>query len=205
MTNRMCGTCRFFEVSTLQTSGWCRNPANPRRDPVALLRNTELGCRSGWGKDTWEAGAADTLAARMLSAEVPTDDVAPTPVGGGIAPLIPAEFTRQTGSRPVTSELPPAQDPAAAAPGASEARRPGPEDQAAGQGRRPGQGPGQDVVVGFGPQLNGHPELGDNGVPLPRARRSAVAEAHKRMLERRKAERALAEERRAAPSSQPPA
>ncbi|MGN6696578.1 MAG: hypothetical protein ACTHMR_00340, partial [Thermomicrobiales bacterium] len=53
MTNRQCGTCRFFEAGMQQTHGRCRNPANPRRDDVALLRSTELGCRSGWGKDCW--------------------------------------------------------------------------------------------------------------------------------------------------------
>src|SRR5207248_2340248 len=59
------------------------------------------------------------------------------------------------------------------------------------------QGGGQDVVVTYDPLVTGHPELGDNGVPLPRVRRSTVAEAHRRALERREAERRALVQRRA--------
>jgi hypothetical protein len=58
--------------------------------------------------------------------------------------------------------------------------------------------PPQDLVVTFDTRHGPHPELNENGVPLPRVRRSAVAEAHRRALERREAERETAQVRRAA-------
>lgn len=180
MTNRKCGTCRFYQVSTLPTHGWCRNSAYPRRDEIALLRATEIGCRSGWGKDYWAASEANAEEEQaLLPSEVPPEAVEATPVGVGLAPLLPP------GAAVPAPTTIPALEPAA--------RR-----RAGYQGQVPAPAAGdQDVVMGFDPRLGGHPELGENGVPLPRVRRSVVAEAHKRMLERRKAERDLSAERRA--------
>ncbi|HEX5503348.1 MAG TPA: hypothetical protein VFW96_12055, partial [Thermomicrobiales bacterium] len=179
MTNRLCGTCRFFETSTVQTHGWCRNPAYPRRDELALLRGNELGCREGWGKDFWEERSGPG---------VPVAVAPPAPVA---AP--PTVATAAPGLTPLLrAETPPMP----AAPVAASAYRAGAE--AADEG----PGGGQDVLVGFDP-LSHHPELGENGVPLPRARRSTVAEAHRRALERRKAERELVDNRRAPVPAQP--
>ncbi|HET8630670.1 MAG TPA: hypothetical protein VFL91_24900 [Thermomicrobiales bacterium] len=175
MTNRLCGTCRFFETSTVQTHGWCRNPAYPRRDEMALLRGSELGCREGWGKDFWEARAepsADPVAVTAPAPAAPAAHAAPE-----LNPVLRAD----------TPTLP------AAPPPVSAYRAGAPEEPPA----------GQDVLVGFDPRLSHHPELGENGVPLPRARRSTVAEAHRRALERRKAERELQDTRRATVPEQP--
>lgn len=108
VTNRLCGTCRFFEASTLQTHGWCRNAAYPRRDELALLRKTELGCREGWQKDYWEARAdGGAVEGSLTSPEVAPGNVAAMPVGAGIMPLTPLS----------DDDLPPLSPAAAAPPG----------------------------------------------------------------------------------------
>lgn len=178
MTNRLCGTCRFFEASTLQTHGWCRNPAYPRRDELALLRNTELGCREGWGKDFWAPrDGAGAIEQHLPSPEQAPDAVVSLPIGGG--------------GTNATPTMPPLPSPATPAPLAA---APAPT------GTPPGE---QDVVVGYNPLQGPHPELGENGVPLPRVRRSSVAEAHRRALERRQSERALQAQRQAALEARP--
>lgn len=118
-------------------------------------------------------------------AEVAEGRAGATPIGIGLASIIPAQASRdETAARPADPpEVP---------------RQPGYQSQPPPLGQT-----GQDVVVGFDARLGAHPELGENGVPLPRARRSVVAEAHKRALERREAERALANERRAVFGSRP--
>src|SRR5947209_2468127 len=204
VTNRKCGTCRFYEAGTQQLHGWCRNPAYPRRDEVALLRPEELGCRSGWGKDYW---AARDGAAAALEAASPrrADQVIPMPGEDDVtAPIVhvsPAASAVETASE------------GGAVPSMSPARRRGFQGPAVAPVSVTPQPvmAAKEPVSGFDSSLTGHPELGENGVPIRSTRRSAVAEAHRRALERREQERAavaerstvMAPERRPAPT--PPA
>lgn len=55
MTRRECGTCRFFELSEIGESGWCRNQRCRDIVGIALVRRQELACRIGWDKDYYEA------------------------------------------------------------------------------------------------------------------------------------------------------
>lgn len=176
VTNRKCGTCRFYEAGTQQTHGWCRNPAYPRRDDVALLRLDELGCRSGWGKDFWEARRAEhssTGVSVQPSAEAA--HLVPVPIGTGIAahnpralPVMTMPVATATPSAPATrqrdaQELPTTANPLANAP--------------------------KDGTMKTSLPLSGHPELNDQGVPIRSQKRTSVAEAHRRALERREQER----------------
>lgn len=177
MTNHKCGTCHFYEVGAQQTHGWCRNPAYPRRDDVALLRNDELACRSGWGKDFWEArrtGASIAASTTPLIDE--TTEPIPVPIGTGIA----------RHQAPAATGIPLRQDGAHGAPHiASAAARSlaiAPKDGTMG-------------TIKTSPPLSGHPELNELGVPIRSPKRSSVAEAHRRAMERRAQERQAKEER----------
>lgn len=54
MTQRKCGTCRYFEEGGIAASGWCRHPDRQELQHMVLVRKTELACRDGWDHDLWE-------------------------------------------------------------------------------------------------------------------------------------------------------
>lgn len=54
MTQRKCGTCRYFEEGGIAASGWCRHPERQELQHMVLVRKTELACRDGWDHDLWE-------------------------------------------------------------------------------------------------------------------------------------------------------
>ncbi len=186
VTNHKCGTCRFYEVGAQQTHGWCRNPAYPRRDDVALLRNDELACRIGWDTDFWvardTAGGSETPSTRSNDE---TTQPIPVPIGTGIGerrtPTIAAALRP-----PAATGRPLRQD---GAPGATNtvivparALTTAPKDGTMG-------------TIKATPPLSGHPELNELGVPIRAPKRSSVAEAHRRAMERRAQERQTKEER----------
>lgn len=182
VTQRKCGTCRFYEAGAQH--GWCRNPAYPRRDDVALLRPDELGCRAGWGKDYWAA--------------------APGMIGG----TEPAAFDPD--AEPTQPILPIASDDMALSAANLAAVAATPAPGAAAKNRRGFQGPAvapsggtmqsasaaKDDGVKRETTLEGHPELNEQGIPYRNSsKRSPVAEAHRRALERREKERIAKEAR----------
>jgi len=188
VTNRKCGTCRFYEVGAQQTHGWCRNPAYPRRDDVALLRNDELACRSGWGKDFWALRGAGDGAAEPISPLIDeTTQPIPVPIGTGIAEHQVPALAAAAPPTPAATGIPPRhaarQDGVAGAPHtvSTPARvlTPAPKDG----------------TMKTTPPLSGHPELNELGVPIRSPKRSSVAEAHRRAMERRAQERQTKEDR----------
>lgn len=54
MTQRRCGTCRYFEEGGLAGSGWCRHPQRRDLQQMVFVRRGELACRTGWDGDLWE-------------------------------------------------------------------------------------------------------------------------------------------------------
>ena len=190
MTNHKCGTCRFYEVGAQKTHGWCRNPAYPRRDDVALLRNDELACRSGWGKDFWVAG--DTASGIALPKNPMSDETTqpiPVPIGTGIA-------EHQTPAIVVAARM-----PAATGMPSRQATRqngvPGATNTVGVPARMPTTAP-KDGTMGTtktSSPLSNHPELNELGVPIRAPKRTSVAEAHRRAMERRATERQTKEER----------
>ncbi|MFW6075939.1 MAG: hypothetical protein ACOC9Y_10110 [Chloroflexota bacterium] len=54
MTQRKCGTCKYFEEGGIAASGWCRHPERQELQHMVLVRKTELACRDGWDHDLWE-------------------------------------------------------------------------------------------------------------------------------------------------------
>ncbi|MCX7622836.1 MAG: hypothetical protein RMK01_08255 [Thermomicrobium sp.] len=54
MTQRRCGTCRYFEEGGLAGSGWCRHPQRQGLQHMVFVRRGELACRTGWDEDLWE-------------------------------------------------------------------------------------------------------------------------------------------------------
>lgn len=177
MTNRKCGTCRFYEAGTQQTHGWCRNPAYPRRDDVALLRLDELGCRSGWGKDFWEArGAATGTADVPAQPSAEAAQIVPVPIGTGIAAHTSLALLTMT---PTPAAMGALSTPAAHQRGTQE-----PLTTANPLANAP-----KDGTMKTDLPLSGHAELDDQGVPIRTTRRSSVAEAHRRALARREQER----------------
>ncbi|MCX2726505.1 hypothetical protein OO015_03230 [Thermomicrobium sp. 4228-Ro] len=54
MTQRRCGTCRYFEEGGLAGSGWCRHPKRQGLQHMVFVRRGELACRTGWDEDLWE-------------------------------------------------------------------------------------------------------------------------------------------------------
>jgi len=190
VTNHKCGTCRFYEVGAQQTHGWCRNPAYPRRDDVALLRNDELACRSGWGKDFWEIRSAGQDAPEMISPLIDeTTQPIPVPIGTGIAEH-QAPTLAAASRMPAATGIPPRH--AARHDGAQ-----GATNTVSAPARSLTTAPkdGPMGTIKTTPPLNGHPELNELGVPIRSLKRSSVAEAHRRAMERRVQERQTKEER----------
>jgi len=58
VTQRKCGTCRFFEEGGIAASGWCRHPMRQHLEQMVLVRKSELACRNDWDKDLWEVREA---------------------------------------------------------------------------------------------------------------------------------------------------
>ncbi|MCL5256699.1 MAG: hypothetical protein M1319_02750 [Chloroflexi bacterium] len=50
---RSCGNCEYYDASTLDGHGWCRNPSRVGKDHMVLVRSYELACRNSWEKDEW--------------------------------------------------------------------------------------------------------------------------------------------------------
>jgi hypothetical protein len=187
---KCCGSCRFFEASTVQGHGWCRNPDYEGRDEKVLLRAEELACRTGWQRDHWQLGSNGPLL-EMVAAAAPVSEPAGTlPIGQGIGSLAAADAGVQAAkaalaaARPGTSAFP------------SKGRR---TPQAANVGvmtaaTAPRQG--QETVAVVTSPLQNHPELGPSGEVIRRPSRSVVAEAHRKALERRESEREIVEKRR---------
>ena len=187
---KCCGSCRFFEASTVQGHGWCRNPDYEGRDDTVLLRAEELACRGGWQKDSWQAGGThfviDTVGATASIGE----QAGTLPIGHGIGSLADTD----AGVQAAKVALAAAKNGASAFPAGR--RRAG---QSAAPNVMTSVAParqGQETVAVAASPLQNHPELGANGEMLRRPSRSVVAEAHRKALERRENERELAERRR---------
>ncbi len=168
MTQHKCGTCRFYIEAGTQ-HGSCGNPANPRRDAVALLRPNELGCRAGWGKDYWVDGtqAAADPDQPGSSTEIDAEVTKPIPQVAIAPPMpLPGTAMRRNASGTAVQGL-------------------GVANEADMEG-----GVKRDLT------MQGHPELNEQGIPIRNtAKRSSVAEAHRRALARRVKEQKLKEER----------
>jgi len=54
VSQRRCGTCRYFEEGAIAGSGWCRHPQRRDLQHMVLVRKSELACRTGWDEDYWE-------------------------------------------------------------------------------------------------------------------------------------------------------
>jgi hypothetical protein len=67
VTNRKCGTCRYFEEGGIAASGWCRHPDRQDLQHMVLVRKTELACRNGWDHDLWEPKANSGTPGRSSS------------------------------------------------------------------------------------------------------------------------------------------
>lgn len=159
VTSRLCGTCRFFETVSSGAQGHCRNPAYPRRDELAMLRASELGCREGWDLDFWAPAGVQTPAAAVPPENPATLAVPAAPELGRAEPPVVAPRSADDFAARFSPLVPPTVSS------------------------------NEDLIIGQdGPSLQ-HPELNDQGVPLPRPRRSAVMEAHRRAVERRNIER----------------
>lgn len=136
-----------------------------------MLRASELGCREGWGRDFWAPANIEAVQS------------------AGAPPLAPPRAAISA----AVSELPQTDAPAPAAQPLDDlgARfTPLIGDSAADS---------QDVFIRQDAAGAQHPELNDQGVPLPRARRSTVREAHRRAIERQKNDRQATEKRSALP------
>ncbi|MFN8511579.1 MAG: hypothetical protein U0841_03105 [Chloroflexia bacterium] len=191
MTGRKsCGSCRFFEASTVQGHGWCRNPDYQGRDDTVLLRAEELACRTGWQKDHWQVSGNGPLV-EMVAAAAPTGESSGTlPIGQGIGSLAAADAGVQAAKAALVAARPtPSAFPAG--------RRRGPQPAAAGvMTSVAASRQGQEMVSVVASALQNHPELGPSGEVLRRPSRSVVAEAHRKALERRENERETVEGRR---------
>lgn len=182
VTQRKCGTCRFYEAGAQH--GSCRNPAYPRRDDVALLRPDELGCRAGWGKDYWALATpemADLADAAQHDADAAPTQPIPRVTGGTAIPAV--NLLTSSGAPPAGA--------------AARSRRgfQGPVVVPAGGTLQPA-GAAKDGGVKRDTPLENHPELNEQGIPYRNSgKRSSVAEAHRRALERREKERVMKEER----------
>jgi hypothetical protein len=71
VSQRKCGTCRYFEEGGIAASGWCRHPERQDLQHTVLVRKTELACRTGHGRVLWEP--AGTAAERPRA--VPGQDI----------------------------------------------------------------------------------------------------------------------------------
>ncbi len=111
MSQRRCGTCRYFEEGGLAGSGWCRHPQRRDLQHMVLVRRSELACRAGWDQDLWEPkdneqdlprlipiSGEDTLAVERPAVQPPPVS---EPAGAGRGSLSPVSATGQdAGSSP---------------------------------------------------------------------------------------------------------
>ena len=67
MTQRKCGTCRYFEDSGLAASGTCCHPLRRDLQDLVLVRKNELGCRDGRHGVLWESVADGEPAEPVLA------------------------------------------------------------------------------------------------------------------------------------------
>lgn len=189
-SRKCCGSCRFFEVGTVQGHGLCRNPDYQGRDDAVLLRAEELACRSGWQKDFWQASEDDQALNHALSQAALPAEQGSLPIGHGISSLTGSEATERfpkvtvPATRPASTAFPTARR-RAGQPGTSGTLAPSGQPRSA-----------QEPAGALGASLQGHPELSENGEVIRRPNRTMVAEAHRKALERREAERVLAVSRR---------
>ena len=189
MTNRKCcGSCRFFEVGTVQGHGLCRNPDYEGRDESVLLRAEELACRTGWQKDSWQLSEDQRALEEAMSRQaLPADQGGSLPIGQGFAPQFPGADDEATAKIAVAATK-------SASPAFPAGRRrngqPGVLTTVVAPRAQPG------AVATVTPTMQGHPELGENGEVIRRPNRTMVAEAHRKALERREAERESAMGRR---------
>ena len=189
MTNRKCcGSCRFFEVGTVQGHGLCRNPDYEGRDESVLLRAEELACRTGWQKDSWQLSEDQrALEEAMARQALPADQGGSLPIGQGFGPLLAGADDEATAK----IVAPPAKSATPAFPaGRRRNGQPGVLTTVIAPRAQPG------AVATVTPTMQGHPELGENGEVIRRPNRTMVAEAHRKALERREAERESAIGRR---------
>jgi len=188
VTQRKCGTCRFYGAGTQQTYGQCRNPAYPRRDDAALLRPEEMGCRSGWGKDFWTARDGEMAAAAPILPGLQIDpslslSLAPTSVLTSLLPPLAAAM-------PVPDQTPMQGEAPVPAPVAARRSAPQAANTASPVAIRQETNRTKESRPASDPAMLNHPEIGENGVLLrPVNKRSAVADAHRKALARREEER----------------
>lgn len=113
MSQRRCGTCRYFEEGALAGSGWCRHPQRRDLQHMVLVRKSELACRTGWDEDLWDPRNPErerphlSLVAGedMVATETPAVPVKrwrePTSPAPPLATTAePAQETKQPGARP---------------------------------------------------------------------------------------------------------
>lgn len=103
VSQRRCGTCRYFEEGALAGSGWCRHPQRRDLQHMVLVRKSELACRAGWDEDLWEPRQPQEVPGRharmgaddLLEAERPSTSERPvtTPVGA-VSPTAAARGER---------------------------------------------------------------------------------------------------------------
>lgn len=187
VTNRKCcGSCRFFEASTVPGHGWCRNTAYQGSQAEVLLRAEEVACRT-WGKDFYEARAGAAEPAGTGLAGIPAEQAATLPIGQGIAPLHPDDAPTEK------LHFPPR--PAASAFPSGGRRKPGQGHGALPTVTVPAKPAADGGLAVVGANLQGHPELLATGEMIRRPPRSVVAEAHRKALQRRESERQMAAER----------
>lgn len=138
-----------------------------------MLRSSELGCREGWGVDYWAPSNAPVTSPAGAS-------VTPERIVALSAPAVTPTRTEIVAgtTRPDTT---PVAHPGSTTPVVAPVE--------------------EDIFIRHDASGTQHPELNDQGVPLPRARRSSVGEAHRRAIERRQNERQTLEQRRAVPET----
>ncbi|MBA3336075.1 MAG: hypothetical protein H0T49_00760, partial [Chloroflexia bacterium] len=78
MPKRKCGTCRYFEESSLPGNGWCNHPQwRTSTDTLIMVRKDELRCRNGWLDDLWAPTPDDQPSTRARLSFFPAKPVAP--------------------------------------------------------------------------------------------------------------------------------
>ena len=78
---RKCGTCRYFEESSLPGNGWCNHPQwRTSTDTLIMVRKDELRCRNGWLDDLWAPTPDDQPSTRARLSFFPAKPVAPATV-----------------------------------------------------------------------------------------------------------------------------
>lgn len=67
---RRCATCLYHRPGSSACTGCCTHPKRrPRTDVPILVRDNELACRTGWGRDLWEPSIADDMVVGLLTRE----------------------------------------------------------------------------------------------------------------------------------------